>query len=146
MYVRTLWNPEGARDVSADGQASDEWKARRREERTHLHRGSGLTCLPRRGTGRRHLGRPEWRFISDLLARMPARTDGPGMTVPGSTGSVASDINVAIAKKAQDVAKQQGNAAVALIQDAVAISKSSRGAVSAVPGPAEAGRSLDIRA
>lgn len=63
-----------------------------------------------------------------------------------TTGNLASDLNVAIARKALDVSKQQGNAAVALIQDATAIASASRGAVSAVPGPVETGQNLDVTA
>lgn len=65
------------------------------------------------------------------------------MNLSASTGNVSADLNIAIAKKALDVSKQQGNAAVNLIKDATGIAKSPRGSVSAVPGPLESGRTLN---
>lgn len=69
--------------------------------------------------------------MSDPTALIPAR--------------LSSGIAFALVKKAQDVEKEQGDAAVKLIEAAAKLQEdAARGAVSALPGPEESGASVDV--
>lgn len=60
---------------------------------------------------------------------------------------LSSRISVAVAKKANDAAKDQGEAVVALLEGAVDLARASaRGAVSPAPSPGETGGRLDVAA
>ncbi|MEO0513562.1 MAG: hypothetical protein AAF108_11835 [Planctomycetota bacterium] len=66
------------------------------------------------------------------------------MSIDASAPStLSSQINVAIARKAIDVVRQQGEAAVSLIQSATLPTTTPRAAVSPVPGVNESGGTVD---
>lgn len=64
--------------------------------------------------------------------------------IDASGSGLGYEASIAVAKKAQDQVKSQGDAAVALIQAAAEVAGSSRGSVAAAPGAGEPGRSLDV--
>lgn len=61
-------------------------------------------------------------------------------------GSLGSDINTAVARKALDVAEQQGQAAVDLIKGVVEANQAARGSVSPVPNAGEPGQLVNTLA
>ncbi|MEM1330335.1 MAG: YjfB family protein [Planctomycetota bacterium] len=62
-----------------------------------------------------------------------------------ANAELGNAIQISVAKKTLDAAKQTGDAMVGLIQDAAQVAKSGRGAVSASPGVTETGGRLDVR-
>jgi len=64
-----------------------------------------------------------------------------------SQAELASRVSVAVAKKAQDVSKDTGEAMISLLEGAVKLAReASRGAVSAAASVAETGQNLDATA
>ena len=61
-----------------------------------------------------------------------------------SNVNVASSVSIAVASKQLDAARAQGEAVNSLIRDAANVSKASRGAVSASPGPGESGGRVNV--
>lgn len=80
--------------------------------------------------------------------RAAPASDGPCMNLSAATSAIsaADRGGYQIARKILDQAEFQGAQAVAMIKDAAAVTtNASRGAVSPVPGPTEAGARFDAR-
>ena len=74
-------------------------------------------------------------------------TDVLGMNVPSlSNVNTASSVSIAVASKQLDAARAEGQAINSLIEGAASVAQAGRGAISASPGAAETGGSVDTTA
>lgn len=73
-----------------------------------------------------------------------ADVEGMNISSAYSQADVGSAVGIRVAKMTLDQAKQEGDAANALLAAAVDVQSSSRGAVSATPSSGETGGNLDL--